>query len=283
MFEREILDLGAAAGLAIGVFLAYRAAYLLLGGLFGSDARRAELADLLKLDQARTASPDRLAAAVALILLATVALGVQFDALPAAAIALVMLVLSGQAVANRIEGERARQLELTLPTALQQIANEMASTGSLDQALEAVSATTPSPAREELALLRARLATLGLEQALERTVRQLDSKSFALMASVIRVGTSRGGNLIQALKDLSATLIEIERLRRKIRTASSSSRRAMTLMLGAALVMPVVSLTMMPMGDQVLSDPRGQLVMFFSLALTVLSLILFSRMTRIKV
>lgn len=176
-----------------------------------------------------------------------------------------------------------RKLEETLPEALQQIANEMASTGSLERALDAVSVTAPSPAREELILLKSRIEFLGVPEALDRTARHLDSESFSLMSAVIRVGTQQGGKLQVALKDLSVTLMELERMRQQVKTATAGSRRAMTFMTIAALVMPYVTVTYLSNGGNPLSDPKGRFFLTLSVLIAIFAYALFLRTIRIRV
>jgi Flp pilus assembly protein TadB len=131
------------------------------------------------------------------------------------------------ALAAQRTAKYRKALEEVLPSALQQVANEMASGSSLEKALEAAAQSAPTPADIELGALQRKVAALGMERALEETAEKLQINSFSLAASVLTVGTNQGGNLIHALKRLSTTLVEIQRLNRKIRTASEIGRRVM--------------------------------------------------------
>jgi pilus assembly protein TadC len=131
---------------------------------------------------------------------------------------------------RRAADRRARELELALPLALQQVANEMAAGATLETALKKTAGSAPAPADIEIARLQRRVEIMGIDEAFAEMARRLNSRSFTLTASVVRVGTSSGGRLIEALKNLSRTLIEIERLNRKVRTASENGRRNLYLM-----------------------------------------------------
>lgn len=158
----------------------------------------------------------------------------------------------------RASGQHARELELALPLALQQVANEMAAGATLETALKKVAASAPPPADIEIARLQRRVAVMGIDEAFAEMARRLNSRSFTLTASVVRVGTSSGGKLIEALKSLSRTLIEIERLNKKIRTASENGRRNLYLM---SIVGPIVAIASGLVVDHetpVMADGLGQ-------------------------
>lgn len=176
-----------------------------------------------------------------------------------------------------------RDLERTLPGALQQVANELTVTPSLDRALEAVSRTAESPAREELALLRNSIATLGVEAALERASDRLRSKSFSLTAAVIRVGTGRGGRMVDAIKSLGATLIELERLNRKIEAAGSGGRRAILLLTIAGPAITFATWAFLPGQDQALFDPTAQRLLMVAFGVYVAAIMLARRILKVSV
>lgn len=161
---------------------------------------------------------------------------------------------------QRAAGQRARELELALPLALQQVANEMGAGATLETALKKTASSAPPPADIEIARLQRRVEIMGIDEAFAEMARRLNSRSFTLTASVVRVGTSSGGRLIEALKNLSRTLIEIERLNKKIRTASENGRRNLYLM---SLIGPVVAIGSALVVDHetsVMGDGLGQLL-----------------------
>lgn len=160
----------------------------------------------------------------------------------------------------RAAGHRARELELALPLALQQVANEMAAGATLETALKKVASSAPAPADVEIARLQRRVEVMGIDDAFAEMARRLNSRSFTLTASVVRVGTSSGGRLIEALKSLSRTLIEIERLNKKIRTASENGRRNLYLMSFIGPVVAIASGFVVDHETSVLDDGFGQLL-----------------------
>ncbi len=178
---------------------------------------------------------------------------------------------------------RQRALDLALPLALQQVANEMGAGATLETALKKVARTAPSPADVEMSRLHRRVEVMGIDAAFAEMALRLDSRSFAITAAVMRVGTSSGGRFVEALKSLSRTLIEIERLNRKIRTASENGRRNLYLM---SLIGPLIAFASSFVVDHqapLLEDSFGQLLIGVAVLMFVAAHFLGFKLTRVKV
>lgn len=197
---------------------------------------------------------------------------------------LIFLVLSVPVfLYAQASGKRARELELALPLALQQVANEMAAGATLETALKKVATTAPAPADVEIARLQRRVAVKGIDAAFSELAERLDSRSFALTASVVRVGTSSGGRLVAALKSLSRTLIEIERLNKKIRTASENGRRNLYLMSVIGPLVAFGSAFVVDHETSILEDSLGQLLVGISMLAFLAAHVAGHFMTKVKV
>jgi tight adherence protein B len=176
-----------------------------------------------------------------------------------------------------------RDLELALPLALQQVANEMSSGATIQTALKNVAKSAPAPADVEIGRLQRRVEIMGIDEAFGEMAQQLDMQSFTLTASVVRVGTSSGGRLIEALKNLSRTLIEIERLNKKLRTASENGRRNLYLMSFVGPVVAIASAFVVDHEVSVLSDGLGQLLIMISVLAFFAAHVLGHRLTKVQV
>jgi Flp pilus assembly protein TadB len=184
---------------------------------------------------------------------------------------------------QRASIRRKRDLELALPLALQQVANEMGAGATLETALKRVAMTAPSPADVEIGRLHRRVEVMGIEAAFTEMARRLDSRSFAITAAVIRVGTSSGGKFVEAIKSLSRTLIEIERLNRKIRTASENGRRNLYLM---SIIGPLIALASGFVVDHqtpLLEDSFGQVLIGVAVIAFAAAHYIGFKLTRVKV
>lgn len=224
---------------------------------------------------------------LALVIFANFLVGAVLWAFGLGLMLIVLVLLIGMMIPVflyfRAAGQRSYELELALPLALQQVANEMAAGATIQTALKRVAESAPPPADVEISRLQRRVEVMGIEDAFAEMAQQLDSRSFALMASVVRVGTTSGGRLIEALKSLSRTLIEIERLNKKIRTASENGRRNLFLM---SLIGPLVALAAGAVVDHetpLLEDPLGQMLIGISVIMFFAAHVIGFTLTKVKV
>ncbi|MEM9707646.1 MAG: type II secretion system F family protein [Pseudomonadota bacterium] len=282
----EAVNIGAAALAALGLFGLQAMVFPALAYLWQRlpDTRRKKLSDVLEFVIGKPTDPVE---AFALILFLALALGFGLFSAGATlpAILVILLLLGGIPAFLYTSGasKRSRELELALPLALQQVANEMAAGATLESALKRVADSAPAPADVEIARLQRRVEIMGVDEAFSEMARQLNLQSFTLTASVVRVGTSSGGRLIEALKNLSRTLIEIERLNKKLRTASENGRRNLYLM---SIIGPLVAIGASLVVDHetsVLADPFGQVLIGVAALMFFAAHILGHRLTKVQV
>lgn len=275
-------------------------ALFIAGGLFGlqalaipllsfawarmPQARQDKLSDVLTYLMGKPSNPVD---TIALGLFCALAIGFALSAIGATLPSIIMLLILLMGIPafmySRAASQRARELDLALPLALQQVANEMAAGATLETALKRVADTAPAPADIEIGRLQRRVEIMGIDEAFSEMARQLNVSSFTLTASVVRVGTSSGGRLIEALKNLSRTLIEIERLNKKLRTASENGRRNLYLM---SIVGPIVAGAASFVVDHetsVLADSFGQLLIGVAVLCFFAAHFLGHRLTRVQV
>lgn len=246
--------------------------------------QRDKLGDVLTYLLGKPADPvDTLALGLFCLLALSFMLSALGATIPAILIVIVLLMAIPTFFYSRAASERARELDLALPLALQQVANEMAAGATLEIALKRVADTAPPPADIEIGRLQRRVAIMGIDEAFAEMARQLNSQSFTLTASVVRVGTSSGGRLIEALKNLSRTLIEIERLNKKLRTASENGRRNLYLMSIIGPIVAIASSLVVDHETSVLSDGFGQLLVGVAVLCFFAAHLLGHRLTRVQV
>ena len=276
------------------------AALVVAGGLFGLQAlavpfieyfwrrmpetRRDQIVDVMSYLFGKPTDPvDTLALALFCTLAAGFALSAVGATLPVIFILLVLALGIPLFFYSRANSQRTRDLELALPMALQQVANEMAAGATLETALKRVAKSAPPPADVEIGRLQRRVEIMGVNEAFAEMAKQLNMQSFTLTASVVRVGTSSGGQLIEALKNLSRTLIEIERLNKKLRTASENGRRNLYLMSFIGPAVAAAASFVVDHETSVLSDPFGQLLTGGAVLCFFAAHLLGHRLTRVQV
>lgn len=282
----NLLNATLATGLGLGLFAFQLAALNGLDRVWSGldETPRDKIAAVLRFSFGDKVSPVD---ALALLLFATIALAIGLSLVGLKPFSILILIFMALSIPvflfYRAAGQRARELELALPLALQQVANEMAAGDTLETALKKVAETAPPPADIEISRLQRRVEVMGIDEAFEEMAKRLNSRSFALTASVVRVGTSSGGRLIEAIKSLSRTLIEIERLNKKIRTASENGRRNLYLM---SLIGPLVAIASGLVVDHetsILEDGLGQLLIGIAMLAFLAAHVIGHFLTKVKV
>lgn len=248
------------------------------------EPKQEKLSDVLRFLIGRKVDPVE---TLALILFCALALAFGLSAAgatpPLIGVIMIVLLAFPAFLYSRAASERARELELAIPLALQQVANEMAAGVTLETALKRVAETAPAPADVEMARLHRRVEIMGVDEAFAEMAKQLNLQSFTLTASVVRVGTSSGGRLIEALKNLSRTLIEIERLNKKLRTASENGRRNLYLMSIVGPAVAIGSALVVDHETSVLQDGFGQVLIGAAVLMFLAAHIIGHRLTKAQV
>jgi tight adherence protein B len=126
-----------------------------------------------------------------------------------------------------------RRFSALLPVVAQQLASAIGAGLSLRQAIARTAADAPEPAATELRRLSDDL-DLGarIDAALESTVERLPDPGLRTMVTAVLVQRVVGGNLSQALSDLSRRLEERGAFEREARSATAQARMSAWLVAG---------------------------------------------------
>ncbi|MEM1410701.1 MAG: type II secretion system F family protein [Pseudomonadota bacterium] len=282
----DLINLAMALALGIGLFTIQALCLPAIGYVWGqlSETNQNRISDVLKFTLGPDAKPvDTLALMIFCCLLISTTLAFLGGTIPAILMINALFLALPIFFYMRASGQRMRELELALPLALQQVANEMAAGATLETALKKVAKSAPPPADIEIGRLQRRVEIMGIDEAFGEMAKELDMQSFTLTASVVRVGTSSGGRLIEALKNLSRTLIEIERLNKKLRTASENGRRNLYLMSFVGPLVAVASSLVVDHETSVLEDGFGQLLVMIAVLSFVGAHVIGHFLTKVKV
>lgn len=216
---------------------------------------------------------------------AIVVLALVVTGSPMLAIASLPLALLGPVlVYRRRRAERRRALELHLPAALQQLASYVSSGASLTNAFEAGAKSAPWPLNEEFQLISRGADAVGLAAALHRARERLRSESFDLMVAVIMVGLGPGGNTVAALRGLADTLVELERLRNKVSSATSQVRRTMTIISAIPVILVALAYVFQrDYVDKVTGSTLGIFLLAVAVVLWVVSILWMNRLSEVDV
>lgn len=144
--------------------------------------------------------------------------------IPAAALALVGLVLPDLWLRRR-QHRRSHEFVLQLPETLTLITSGLRAGFSLQQSMLNVKKEAPEPTSSEFSRV-AREVQLGvpLIEALDGLARRMKSEDLDMIISVFKIHTRVGGNLANVLETVSNTIRERVRLRRDVEVITSMQR-----------------------------------------------------------
>ena len=127
-------------------------------------------------------------------------------------------------VGRRIGG-RLSAFNKQLPDTITLLSNSLRAGSSFLQSIELVSRETPAPMGEEmLRVVREVNLGLGMEEALQNTVRRIKSEDLDLMVTAISIQQSVGGNLAEILDTIAFTIRERVRIKGEVNTLTAQGR-----------------------------------------------------------
>ena len=122
-----------------------------------------------------------------------------------------------------------------------------------------------------------------LEEALARLVSRIDSEDARLLATAVAVQRRTGGNLIEVLGQMSATLRERERVRRDVRVITTAPRvSGYVVALLPLLTVLAMFFTSRYYIDALLGDPIGRLAAAASGVLCMIGLYINHRIADVN-
>ena len=139
---------------------------------------------------------------------------------------------------RRMAERHRRKIEDQLADAMVMLANAVRAGLSLAQSLEILAAQCPSPIDAEFHQI---IAEYNLGKPLERTLveakQRLRSENFALFAAALLASHESGGRLNETVERIAQSVLELQRLDRKVMSETAQARKSAIYM---ALVPPVV-------------------------------------------
>jgi tight adherence protein B len=183
------------------------------------------------------------------ILLAWLAvLGGVFLVLWLAADSLIFAVLAGALLAaapwytlRRLAERRRQRIEDQLADSMVTMANAVRAGLSLAQSLEILAAQCPEPINQEF---RQIVGEYNLGKPLDRTLTEakerLRSENFALFAAALLASHQSGGRLNETVERIAQSVLELQRLERKVLAETAQARKSAVYMaLAPALILAV--------------------------------------------
>ena len=136
-----------------------------------------------------------------------------------------------------LAGARSKALSLQLPQALEVMVRSLEAGHPIPTSINLVGRELPDPIGSEFGMASDEIAFgATLEQAVARIADRCRHADIDLFAAAIRLQEKAGGNLTGLLKTLAHTVRERNKMRLKIRAASSEGRMSAYILTGAPIV-----------------------------------------------
>jgi tight adherence protein B len=202
-----------------------------------------------------------------------VVLGLLLQSLvPAVAICLIVACLPWYIV-RRLAERRRQQLEDQLADAMVSFSNGVRAGLSIPQAMDILAQQSPRPVRDEFRQIVAEF-NMGkpLEQTLVEAKDRLRSENFSLFAAALLASRRSGGKLNETVERIARSVLEMQRLERRIASETAQARKSAVYMAIAPPLILVVYYFVDPINTVALFNTFfGQALLSAALVMNVMA------------
>ena len=149
------------------------------------------------------------------------------DSLVFAVVISVLLICGPWYLIRRMAQQHRQRIEDQLADAMVTLANAVRAGLSLAQSMEILAAQCPKPINAEFHQIIAEYK-LGkpLEQALTEAKERMKSENFALFAAAMLASHESGGRLNETVERIAQSVLELQRLERKVMSETAQARKS---------------------------------------------------------
>jgi len=210
-----------------------------------------------------------------LVLLTAVFLGfwIFFDNLVFAFLLSFFLAAAPWYMVRRLAEKHRQQIEDQLADAMVTLANAVKAGLSLAQSLDILATQCPRPINAEFYQIVAEY-NLGkpLDQTLTEAKERLQSENFSLFAAAMLASHESGGRLNETVERIAQSVLEMQRLERKVQSETAQARKSAVYMAIAPAVILVVYYFVDPKNTTLLfTTVFGQILLAVSVVLNVIA------------
>ncbi len=176
-------------------------------------------------------------------------------------------------IIRRMAQSRKAKIEAQLADAMVTFSSAVKAGLSLPQALDILANQCPRPVREEFAQI---VGEYQMGKPLERTLLEakarLKSENFALFAAALLASRKSGGALNETVDRIAHSVLELQRLERKIMVETAQARRSAVYMAMVPAVILVVYFFVDPENTTLLfTTVPGQIILSAAVALNIIA------------
>ena len=208
-----------------------------------------------------------------LVALVVAFLGFVFalDSLVFGVLTAVVLAAGPWYLLRRMAQRYRQRIEDQLADAMVTLSNAVRAGLSLAQSLEILAAQCPKPINGEFHQIAAEYK-LGkpLERTLGEAKERLKSENFALFAAALLASHESGGRLNETVERIAQSVLEMQRLERKVQSETAQARKSAVYMALAPAFILVIYYAVDPDATTLLfTTPAGQLILAAAVVLNV--------------
>ncbi len=207
------------------------------------------------------------------MLAAFAAFWLLLDSVVFAVLAAALLGVAPWYLLRRMAQQHHQKIEDQLADAMVTLANAVRAGLSLAQSMEILAAQCPRPINAEF---RQIVAEYNLGKPLERTLQEaknrLNSENFALFAAAIMASHESGGRLNETVQRIAQSVLELQRLERKVMAETAQARKSAVYMSVAPAFILVAYYFIDPTNTALLfTTVLGQLLLAAAVILNVIA------------
>jgi tight adherence protein B len=181
--------------------------------------------------------------------------------------------------------KRIKEFNSSLPDAIDLIVRNVRSGLPVSEGINSVSTDLTGPISEEFKTISDQI-TIGvpMEDALARSVKRVAAPDFAFLSIALAIQKETGGNLTEALGNLSRLLRQRNQMQLKVRALTSEARSSAMIIGALPFLVIMVLVVMNPDYVSVLiEDETGQTVSMVGLASMLLGYTIMAKMVRFQI
>ncbi|MBN2473592.1 MAG: type II secretion system F family protein [Pirellulales bacterium] len=238
------------------------------------DAVERDLAEKLRRIRASTANLRKYLTAWLIVIGGTfVGFWIGLDNLVFGVLVCLFLLSAPWYLLRRMAEKHRQRIEDQLADAMVTLANAVRAGLSLAQSMEILASQCPKPINAEFHQIVAEYK-MGkpLEQTLLEAKERLKSENFALFAAAVLASHESGGRLNETVERIAQSVLELQRLERKVLSETAQARRSAIYMALAPAFILIVYYFVDPINTRLLfTEPAGHLLLAVALVLNVIA------------
>ena len=177
---------------------------------------------------------------------------------------------------RRMAEDRRQKIENQLADAMVMLANSVRAGLSLPQSAGRVTTWPVSALADQRREFRQITGEYNMGKPLEETLQsardRLRSENFALFAAAMMASHESGGKLNEVVERIAASVLELQRLERKVQSETAQARRSATYMAIAPLFILIVYYFVEPENTtRLFNEPAGQIILSIVFVLNVVA------------